>query len=261
MSIETINPNDVPGGNPEWENNNSDEAWMAKQAREIQKDFGNRIKSLAESKEKMSQKEFERWEEEYSEQYNTADERLHEKGVRYDKYCEAMVNAVAYPGSGREDDLKDTIEAYAGNYYHERRLELMKAIDASGKTEEEKEKDRLAPDLFIEAVYRHIQFKYATREDQERKGYERFDRERTGCHNDTLKRLNDLNDLAREYEVKPFTARNFNPSDTVEKKFQTMDESTIFRYDRDIVEEYYSIILPDDVEKARRRLEEDMRFR
>ena len=256
MTGETVSSNT----SGQWDvlSSESDAIWEAKQAREIQKDLGDRIKTLADKNEKISQKEFERWEEEYDEQYSLADDRLHEEGADFTKYCDVMVNTVAYPGSGRENDLKGTVEAYAGNYYFDRKQALENAIKESDKTEKEKEKDISALDNFVSAVYTHIDYKYATQDEQRDYGIERFDRDRTRAHNEAMKQLNNINDLAREYGTKPFTVRNFHPSDTVSKNRQTQAESTIFRYDRNIVEEYYAYAFASKVSRAEAQMKHRM---
>ncbi len=228
----------------------SDAVWGAKQAREIQKDFGNRLKSLEESGSKMSEKEFEMWEDDYGNEYNSASEKLEEEGVRFDKYCDSMVNAVAYLGNNREKELKYTVEAYAGNFYHERKNALKNAIENSSESEEKKQQDKEAMDDFVSAVLEHIDFKYATKEEEIEYGLDRFDNDRTRAHNNAIKKLNHINDLAREYGTKPFTVRNFNPSDLIDKNRQTESEIAIFLYDRHIVEEYYALAFSDKMSRA-----------
>ena len=89
--------------------------------------------------------------------------------------------------------------------------------------------------------------------------WEKYDSDRTFAHNMTIRLLNELNDLARRvYHTTPFTPRNFWTSEKDMKK-QTPAESTRMRYDRDVVEEYYSIAFSEEVLKRNRQLQRQMR--
>lgn len=228
----------------------SDAKWFALQSKEAEYDFSKRIDSLNNAHESMGINEFERWEDDFADNYKAAENKAYEITDNFADFCDVMVNSVAYPGGGREKDLAKTIEAQAGNYFPKRKRDLETAISASSKTPEEKEKDRGAISAFAEAVYRHMDFKNKSREDVAKIGFDTYESSRTKVHNDTMKTLNNLNDLARAYGVRPFTVRNFCPSDTVLRQNQTLPESTIMRYDRDIVEEYYAIAFPREAEKA-----------
>lgn len=237
-----------------------DARWYARQACDTQKAFKSRIQKINESNEKMSQKEFEKWEDEYKEDYDKATKKLYSVNSNFGTYCDVMKETVAYPGYAQEELLHDTIEARAGEYYYERKDALKNAIDSADISDEEKKGYLEKMDDFVASVFKHIDFKYITREEQLDYGSERYDDDRTRAHNAAIRNLNTINDVARKFKVRPFTARNFSPSDVVSRNRQTPAQATIFRYDRDIVEEYYAIAFSDRVNQAKRRLERDMRF-
>ena len=130
---------------------------------------------------------------------------------------------------------------------------LLNAIRSSDDPEAEKDLERAKS--FYPAVMRHLDFKYTTEPGEvygdDEIGMRLFEEARTRAHNDVIKCLNDLNDLARKYHVRPFTVRNFLPSDVRSKKSQTEAVSKIMRYDRDIIEEYYDIAFSSDVQKRK----------
>ena len=225
--------------------------YWADSARDIEKQFGERIGALG--GEQMSQKEFERWEQDYAEYCNNMENKIHQFPISFQDECEVKRKIVAYPGAGREAELKNTIEAQAGNYYYERRTALKKAIEESGKSDEEKEKELLKIEEFYSSVMEHVELKWMTPDDVNDYGPDRYERRRTQVHNDAMKNLNRLNILCDSYRMTPFTARNFCPSDASDASHRTGAEATLMRYDRDIVEEYYAIAFPDASKKAEAR--------
>lgn len=263
MNTEKINTNESEGDreNP-WEilNPEKDALFHAAEASEIQISFGNRLKMLNEAETKMTEKEFNRWEDEYAEEFAIAKDKTNETNPTYAKFCDVMSKAIAYPGGGREKDLHNTIEAQAGNYYFDRKNALAQAINESDKSDEEKAAELTQIDDFVLAVYEHIDYKYMGREEQLEYGPERYDAERTRVHNKAIKCLNAINNLAKDYGTRPFTPRNFNSSDAVLRSSQTQSEALLFRYDRDIVEEYYAIAFADKEQRAKARLERNLRY-
>lgn len=262
MNNEKVDQNETGDGVNPWDllNPENDAIFHAKEAHDTQIIFGKRIQKLAESETKMTQKEFEKWEDEYAEEYTKAESKIYEANPSYDKYCEVMSSAIVYPGGGREKDLHNTVEAQAGNYYFDRKDALAEAINDSDKSDDEKKAELAKIDDFISAVYDHIDYKYMGRDEQLDFGPERYDAARTLAHNQAIRCLNNINDLARTYGTRPFTPRNFNPSDVVSRSSQTRDEALVFRYDRDIVEEYYAIAFADKEQRAKARLERNLRY-
>ncbi len=222
--------------------------FAARQARMIQEEFGERIDSLG--SEKMTREEFEKWEDRYRKKYEKIQTKTSMITHSINEECEIAKGAVAYADDGK---LYKTIEAQAGNYFFERQTALSDAIKKSGKTEAEKEEELRQIENFVAAAHEHIQLKYMAREDILKVGVEQYEQTRVSVHNKTLKMLNYLNNMCNLYEITPFTARNFLPSDIVDKNHQTLAEQTIMHYDRHIVEKYYAIAFPDAARKAEYR--------
>jgi hypothetical protein len=156
-----------------------------------------------------------------------------------------------------EATLHETIEAQAGAYYRDRARALREAIRASDDPHKEEDEDVLYG--FFAAVSRHLDYKYMTPEDirlSYGKDYHEYDQDRTFAHNNAIRQLNKLNDLARKYGTTPFTPRQFWTS---EKKDQTPAVSKRMRYDRDVVEEYYAIAFSEEVAKRDRLLARALR--
>ena len=198
--------------------------------RAIEMDFAKRNDAIATAGEKMTQKEFERWEDAIADEMRP----------------EVMQSMVAY----RVDtELSKTIEARAGDYYTERDKALRTAIKESGRADAEKDLAYL--NGFFPVVARHLDFKYMTAEDVRDYGSTMYESQRTKAHNDTIRYLNGLNRLAQKYGTRAFVARDFWTSDLCDKKAQTPAVAAVMRYDRDIVEEYYAIAFSSEVRKRK----------
>jgi hypothetical protein len=241
--------------------------FFAKESCESEYIFAKRLKKLGTTQ--MSEKEFGKWEDDLSIWYYKAKKNAYEDYALFvrgggrdegDMISDLMSRTVAYPGGGREEDLKNTIEARAGYFYEKRRNMLRVAINNSDMPAEKKEKDLAAIRQFEEDVYRHMDWKNKTREQLRNIGFESADAARTRAHNDVIKDLNNLNDLAKEYGTRPFTMRNFLPSDAVSRRSQTRAQAEIMRYDRDIVEEYYALAFPNAAEKEEQKIRRDSMF-
>jgi hypothetical protein len=147
--------------------------------------------------------------------------------------------------------LHETIEAQSGHFFRERARALRDAINASDLTEAEKKAQLDKIDALWENAVKHLEFKNMYPEEIRGYGADYYERSRTRVHNATITSLNELNDLARSYKLKPFTPRNFWTSDV---RNQTPEMQRRMRYDRDLVEEYYAIAfereLADEKSKA-----------
>lgn len=225
-------------------NPETDARWHAKQAKEIEYDFAGRLSALKGEHASMGIKEFEKWEDALAEEYNAAKDKAYEGYSGAEDYYDVMADTVAYPGKGREPELRQTIEAMAGRFFPARRRALLNAISASSKTKEEKEADEKSISKFVEDAFIHMNWKNASREKLASIGYKEADSLRTLSHNNVIKDLNSLNDLAKSYNLRPFMMRDLLPSDAIPRREQTQSEGTIMRYDRDIVEEFYAYAFP-----------------
>ncbi len=226
--------------------------------------FAKRLTKLEEAGEKISEKELERWEDILASEYKRMEENLELGEIHgIEARTEVLQHMVAYPGEGREEDLRNTIEARSGDCFYERREALKKAADNPGVDEQKKSRVVDLLNKFVSVVYEHIDLKYMDKQDiREQYGDDghMYEYIRRTAHNNAIKYLNELNDLAKELNVRPFTPRNFLPSDLVDEKHQTGAEKIVFRYDRDIVEEYYAFAFPSATRKAQAIADQKERF-
>ena len=84
--------------------------------------------------------------------------------------------------------------------------------------------------------------------------FESYDRQRTKAHNDLIRHLNSLNDLARKYGVRPFTMRNFWTSETSLRSDPEPVKQRM-RHDRHQVEAYCRNAFTRLHESAKRQAE------
>ena len=211
---------------------------------EIQDDFERRSQIISEQNSIMSQKEFERWEDAFSFEYNLAQKEINQAHLNLDTIAEATQNMVT---STDDSELHKTIEAQAGNFYYQRANDLRKAIQASKDPNAKKDLGYIGD--FLNSVERHLDFKYMSPEEVNDYGYREYEVHRTAAHNSAIDHLNGLNDLAKKYNTHPFTVRNFWTSRLRDKSSQTPAIAKVMRYDRDIVEEYYTIAFSSEVRK------------
>ena len=205
----------------------------------------------------VSEKEFLIWEDDYANVWKLLNDGMRDAHIAYDMKKAASVQREMF-FTKDEKELHFTVEAQAGRFYRERAADLRSAIEASDNDEETKKKQLGLFTNFYQRINRHLELK-AIPPDEVTNEFEDFDKYnalRTYVHNETIKGLNSLNDLARQYGLRPFTPRNFWTS---EEKDQSPDMGTRMRYDRDVVEEYYSIAFRDRAETAERRLLRSMR--
>jgi len=229
---------------------------MYKEALDIEKDFDRRRKTIESEGGKMSAKEFEKWEDALSDEIHYADEELR----RHTDYSvETIADCEQHMiFSNVDKDLANTIEAQAGNHYHDRMDALRKAIIASD--DEKAGEDLEYARGFYSTVMTHLDFKYMTPEEVKDYGYEECERARTRAHNATIDHLNGLNGLAKKYNVRPFTPRNFWTSDIRDKNHQSIPVRRVMRCDRDTVEEYYALAFTSENQRREYQLERNLRL-
>lgn len=212
-------------------------------------------KQLERSDGYVKQPEFDTWENLLGDQLQIIQNKVNFGNLTLEQEAEAKQHMVTYY---KEEDLCKTIEAQSANFYRERERALRQAILDSNSP------DKTADIEYIKGYYasviKHLDFKYMTREEVQDYGYETYESQRTRAHNGTIKYLNNLNDLARKYHTRPFTVRNFWPSDLRRKEEQTPAVAKIMRYDRDIVEEYYAIAFSSEVQKRAYRQQRQNRL-
>lgn len=224
-------------------------------ALDVTKDFDRRRQTLESEKQKMSRTEFEKWEDALSDEIGYARKELE----KTDNSLETMAECAQYMIlTTDEEKTYKTIEAQAGNYYHERSAALKQAIESSGQSESKQDLDSIRK--FYYAVVDHLDYRYPMPGEVERRGYEEFEKERTLSHNNLIKAFNDINDLARKYHVRPFTIRNFCPSDAREKKDQTPAVARLMKYDRYVLQSFYIAAFSSEEQRRKAKQERENRL-
>ena len=224
-------------------------------ALDVTKDFDRRRQTLESENQKMSRTEFEKWEDALSDEIGYARKELE----KTDNSLETMAECAQYMIlTTDEEKTYKTIEAQAGNYYHERSAALKQAIESSGQPESKQDLDSIRK--FYYAVVDHLDYRYPMPGEVERRGYEEFEKERTLSHNNLIKAFNDINDLARKYHVRPFTIRNFCPSDARDKKDQTPAVARLMKYDRYVLQSFYIAAFSSEEQQRKAKQERENRL-
>lgn len=224
-------------------------------ALDVTRDFDRRRQALESEDQKMSKTEFEKWEDALSDELEFAGDELE----KTDNTLETMAECAQYMIlTTDEEKTYKTIEAQAGNYYHERSAALKQAIESSGQPESKQDLDSIRK--FYYAVVDHLDYRYPMPGEVERRGYEEFEKERTLSHNNLIKAFNDINDLARKYHVRPFTIRNFCPSDVRDKKDQTPAVARLMKYDRYVLQSFYIAAFSSEEQRRKAKQERENRL-
>ena len=224
-------------------------------ALDVTRDFDRRRQALESEDQKMSKTEFEKWEDALSDELEFAGDELE----KTDNTLETMAECAQYMIlTTDEEKTYKTIEAQAGNYYHERSAALKQAIESSGQPESKQDLDSIRK--FYYAVVDHLDYRYPMPGEVERRGYEEFEKERTLSHINLIKAFNDINDLARKYHVRPFTIRNFCPSDARDKKDQTPAVARLMKYDRYVLQSFYIAAFSSEEQRRKAKQERENRL-
>ena len=216
--------------------------------KDTQIDFARRMNKIAESGGEMTEKEFGRWEAEVADQIKWAYDEVHRGGMNLDQTAEAAARMVAYQDNPH---IYGTIESKAGMFYRERNDVLYQAVENGNRPSKEQDLELIYG--FTPAVMRHLQYRYMTPTEVADYGYKEYDAERTAAHNDLIRHLNALNNLARKYGVQPLTPRNFWTSDIRAKEDQTPAMRSVMSYDRASVEGYATNAFKDAAELYEKR--------
>lgn len=213
-----------------------------KAARSVERDFDRRRQTIESNGGKMSREEFEKWEDALSDEIKYAESELRKTDYRLETVA-GCKKAMIF--SANDAELHKTIEAQAGRFYHERISDLREAIQSSGNEQMQEELDYAKG--FYNAVMAHLDYKYIPPDEIGDFGYSRYDQGRTLTHNNAIKHLNGINDLAKKYHVRPLTVRNFWPG--IIRETKPLDIKMMMRYDRDLVEEYYAIAFSSEIQR------------
>ena len=224
----------------EWRNAASEKASRhTKEIYEIEMDFFRRNQYLTNTGVKMSQREFEKWEDTITDEYKLAEKDINHGGMRLRDEAEIFQNMIAYY---KKSDFNKTVEAQAGRFYVERDNELRLAIRKDGG--EDAEKDLACLNGFYPVAIKHLENQYQTENDKNSAKDDEL-----ALEDDVIKHLNNLNRLARKYGTRAFTPRDFWTSDICNEKLQTPAISTVIHYDHNLVEEYLVLAFNDEIKK------------
>lgn len=220
-----------------------------KEALEVQTDFRRRLELISQNGDEMSEKEFEKWEDYYADEISYAEDELKQWTDYRPETVAECKKSMILPTSN-DGELSNTIEAQAGRFYFSRLSALREAIMSSNDPKAEEDLEYAKG--FYPTVLRHLDYVYMSEDDARDHGFAEYDQARTWAHNQVIRYLNGLNDLATKYHVRTFMARNLWPSDTRSKKDQTPAIANMMRYDRDIAGRYYTTAFSAEIEQRER---------
>ena len=158
-------------------------------------------------------------------------------------------------GNGVEPE--ETIEAASGIFYHERAEQLAQALRAAGA---DGEADLKTMGLTWRKVMNYLE---ATHDyDLLHEDYHSYQNGRRAAHNEMIRQLNTLNDLAERYQTPRFTIRNFMTNDFYYEVRRDPGRALDHRanYDRESVMAYFALAFQQDFERERKRGERKERF-
>lgn len=222
---------------------------------QFEKSFIDRVDELDSNSGRIEEKELVKWEDMISDELKLVKREEERANFDLETLADVMQNMVI---NGNKVTLGRTIEAQAGHFHRKRMGALKEAIEAVGG--EGAEEDLEFVKGFYPKVAEHLDFKYMSPDEVQAYGFQEYDERRTRSHNDVIKYLNGLNDLARKYQVRPLTMRNFWPSDLRGKDSQTPAMAQVMSYDRSLVERYYENAFADDVKQRSAKLRRNMPF-
>jgi hypothetical protein len=218
-------------------------SFWADDIKSIELNFAKQLRRSEERGEALiSEKEFLIWESDYRDDWERIQGQVRLAHVSMAEEAKAEAPMVVYT---REEDLRTTVEAQAGVFFAKRARELAQA--GGGEAVQE----------FTRAVDKHLDFKYMGPDEVRDYGYEDYERGRTIAHNNAIKALNKLNQVADNLGTTRFTPRDFWTSEVQQ---QTPDMSRRMRFDRDIVEEYYALAFSAEVKRREAKQRRDMMF-
>lgn len=204
-------------------------------------------KSQKRGEKEMPKKEFLYWEQELRDEWLRLEKSFDRAGI-YDYKEQARLSDSLIPNSYRGVDSPNvfkTIEAQSGNFYDDRRFELLQAINNSDDPEKEKDKEVIRE--FAGKVFAHVDYVNTDNRFSDVNEGRSYDISRTAIHDDAIRCLNRLNDLAEKYGTTRFTPRNFWTSDKRSEEVREAKDRAI--YDRDIFEAYYYYAFRYDIEQ------------
>lgn len=202
--------------------------------------FDRRVKD-----NKISETEFMKWEDEVGGAFFKMKEAEYDAcyASKYEKDRAEMISL---------SDRNATVEAYAGNFYDERKEVLKQKISQNENIAERDEHYDILGSLY-DKVCSHIE---AERDfELKNKDVDSYNDARKNAHNSLITNLNQINALADEYGVRRLTFRNFLTND--DKNYNKSldiyrDTDARYEYDRSSVEKYMRIAFAEEYRKAER---------
>ena len=202
--------------------------------------FDRRVKD-----NKISETEFMKWEDEVGGAFFKMKEAEYDAcyASKYEKDRAEMISL---------SDRSATVEAYAGNFYDERKEVLKQKISQNENIAERDEHYDILGSLY-DKVCSHIE---AERDfELKNKDVDSYNDARKNAHNSLITNLNQINVLADEYGVRRLTFRNFltNDDKNYDKSLDIYrDTDARYEYDRSSVEKYMRIAFAEEYRKAER---------
>lgn len=202
--------------------------------------FDRRVKD-----NKISETEFMKWEDEVGGAFFKMKEAEYDAcyASKYEKDRAEMISL---------SDRSATVEAYAGNFYDERKEVLKQKISQNKNIAERDEHYDILGSLY-DKVCSHIE---AERDfELKNKDVDSYNDARKNAHNSLITNLNQINALADEYGVRRLTFRNFltNDDKNYDKSLDIYrDTDARYEYDRSSVEKYMRIAFAEEYRKAER---------
>lgn len=202
--------------------------------------FDRRVKD-----NKISETEFMKWEDEVGGAFFKMKEAEYDAcyASKYEKDRAEMISL---------SDRNATVEAYAGNFYDERKEVLKQKISQNENIAERDEHYDILGSLY-DKVCSHIE---AERDfELKNKDVDSYNDARKNAHNSLITNLNQINALADEYGVRRLTFRNFltNDDKNYDKSLDIYrDTDARYEYDRSSVEKYMRIAFAEEYRKAER---------
>ena len=202
--------------------------------------FDRRVKD-----NKISETEFMKWEDEVGGAFFKMKEAEYDAcyASKYEKDRAEMISL---------SDRNATVEAYAGNFYDERKEVLKQKISQNENIAERDEHYDILGSLY-DKVCSHIE---AERDfELKNKDVDSYNDARKNAHNSLITNLNQINALADEYGVRRLTFRNFltNDDKNYDKSLDIYrDTDARYEYDRSSVEKYMRIAFAEEYRIAER---------
>ncbi len=232
---------------------NQDAKDWSKDISELEDQFRAQIKRCKErGQSTVPKEEFEEWEDCFRIEWRIIQNALY---ARLDKRFKGLTDSDATSLQQLEADftktislqfstgkkLNETIEAYSGNYYDERSRDLVNAIRNSDLSDDEKQQKIDYARNFWSAVLNHLDVMHQDMNNRTPDVLEakRLDERRSNAHDDVIEYLNNLNDMAQEFHVRPFTPRYFWPKRRIDKNNATPEVDSRVKYDRYVVQAFY----------------------